>query len=432
MKYFRLTSLFLVLNTTIVFSQNKWESFHIKDSLTGETVSLLAKDSSGNIWIGTDNGICMYDGNKISKPTINKEFPYSKFIRALYVDKQKNVWIAAQNIVAKYDGNSWQKFIATGNVNDTTPGYASSIIEDNEGNIWMNSDKKLFKYSNGKWTIKNYNDYISNITFDEYNNIWLTGDNCSVLYKNNILFTLNNDSIHSYPIGRNPIINDNDKNVWVMTSNNGVYKYDGVNMVNYNSKTDQIDDRVMSIILNKKGQVCIGTLGGVSIFKNGKFENYNHSNGLANDSVLTLKEDKLGNLWCTTLKGISKFDGQTWTNYSPKDSTYYLQNLIFDDNNNVFVGGFMGGGLLKFTPNTTAGVDIFEQNQNMIYPNPTSKYLNINQEFESFSLLDIKGSAILKSNSKSSQIDISNLQSGVYILQLYNNETVKYQRIIKE
>jgi len=55
----------------------------------------------------------------------------------------------------------------------------------------------------------------------------------------------------------------------------------------------------------------------------------------------------------------------------------------------------------------------------LIYPNPTSSTIEVQQEFSVAKVYDLSGKELLKSNSKT--IDLSELPSSVYLLRLYDN-----------
>ncbi|MBS3738912.1 MAG: T9SS type A sorting domain-containing protein [Psychroflexus sp.] len=82
---------------------------------------------------------------------------------------------------------------------------------------------------------------------------------------------------------------------------------------------------------------------------------------------------------------------------------------------------------------TTLSTDEFEKSGISVYPNPASNLVNINfsqntDELEQIALYDLNGRLILtrklNSNDIEQQIDVSNLSSGVYILEI---NTVKHQ-----
>ncbi len=72
------------------------------------------------------------------------------------------------------------------------------------------------------------------------------------------------------------IFQDKKNNYWFGSDGEGVYRYDGKNMVNFTTK-----------------------------------------DGLCNDRIRQIQEDKFGNMFFSTLNGISKFDGKKFTTLQP-------------------------------------------------------------------------------------------------------------------
>lgn len=61
-----------------------------------------------------------------------------------------------------------------------------------------------------------------------------------------------------------------------------------------------------------------------------------------------------------------------------------------------------------------------------IYPNPTSDYIRINSDnIDSVSIFNISGKLVLKDDSKSKEIDISQLSSGTYLIKI-GSETQRF------
>ena len=69
-----------------------------------------------------------------------------------------------------------------------------------------------------------------------------------------------------------------------------------------------------------------------------------------------------------------------------------------------------------------------------IYPIPTTKYLNFSGNIEMSELIffDLSGNLIRQYKLNSNSIDISDLNSGIYIIQLINKKKTIIQRIIKK
>ncbi len=80
----------------------------------------------------------------------------------------------------------------------------------------------------------------------------------------------------------------------------------------------------------------------------------------------------------------------------------------------------------------TTGVDNeIVLKSNIVSPNPAFQVLNVLSEFEHFIIADISGSNLLEGK-YSSKIDIESLDSGIYIIQIYDNDSlIGVQRFVK-
>lgn len=135
----------------------------------------------------------------------------------------------------------------------------------------------------------------------------------------------------------------------------------------------------------------------------------------------------------------SKDGGETWEEISTDLLGYLITNsteIIFNDENSADVYfQVMDLGLIKYNLDLTtlSTGDFTDQNsQIQIYPNPTSGILNIDSESEilQLNMYDLSGKKV--SVSKSSQMNISALPKGVYILNILTKDGKKStQKIIK-
>ena len=119
------------------------------------------------------------------------------------------------------------------------------------------------------------------------------------------------------------------------------------------------------------------------------------------------------------------------------DTTINYNDLVFTTNrytNNPIIIT-----IPKVLDPSTVGVGqvVSLQNKIKIYPNPTSKYIYINQGIKKelkFSVFNINGQLIKSSllNSISNKIDLSNLKNGVYFIRIETENEVKTRKIIKK
>ncbi|MEA3445950.1 MAG: two-component regulator propeller domain-containing protein [Bacteroidota bacterium] len=153
---------------------NYWENFTTANGLPSDTLYDLCKDSIGNIWLATGNGIASFQNNvfnvySTAQGLINNQ------TRSIYVDSNGNIWVGTIAGLSKYDGVSWQNFTQT---NGLAGNMVNDIFEDSQGNMWFGTEQGLSKFSNQNFT--NYstadglsNNHINCITQDENDNIWV-------------------------------------------------------------------------------------------------------------------------------------------------------------------------------------------------------------------------------------------------------------------
>ena len=116
------------------------------------------------------------------------------------------------------------------------------------------------------------------------------------------------------------------------------------------------------------------------------------------------------------------FDGAKWKSSSVTPNGSPMIRLIFDSN-------FWGG--------TSAIKNLTEDKNNItVYPNPTNAYLNISSERNTLfniSIANMLGETVKSEQSVSNQINISQLQNGIYLLSLTDTQTGKTfrKKIIK-
>ncbi|MEA3443977.1 MAG: two-component regulator propeller domain-containing protein [Bacteroidota bacterium] len=151
-----------------------WENFTVADGLPNDTVYDLCKDSIGNIWLATGNGIASFQNNTFTVYNTAHGLIENQ-TRSIYFDSNENIWVGTIAGLSKYDGNSWLNYT---HQNGLAGNLVNSIFEDSQGNMWFGTDQGLSKFSNQNFI--NYttadglsNNHINCITQDQDENIWV-------------------------------------------------------------------------------------------------------------------------------------------------------------------------------------------------------------------------------------------------------------------
>lgn len=121
-----------------------------------------AMDSNQHIWLGTGNGICVFDLNtKIFRSDILPDHiqPFTKSVRFIFEDSRKNLWFCDDKEgVVKIDAHlgRFEHFTTDDFLPSNT---VTSITEDANGGLWLSTQRGLLYYQNNGEHIQFYSLY---------------------------------------------------------------------------------------------------------------------------------------------------------------------------------------------------------------------------------------------------------------------------------
>lgn len=104
-------------------------------SETYKNINVIEEDASGNIWIGTDNGLIKWNGTSYTYMSLQNGLPDNK-ISSLRRDSKRRLWIGTRRgrTVSWIDSKGLHQLSL---LNGRDSCSVNDIIEDRRGNIWF-------------------------------------------------------------------------------------------------------------------------------------------------------------------------------------------------------------------------------------------------------------------------------------------------------
>ena len=314
--------LFFIINNTYSQSFNnlKFRTYGLREGLPFNRISSVGKDSSGFIWVSTEEGVCRFDGVRFEYFKSGDETPYKLRSSGQYFiasDNHKRLWIGGDN-----------------------------------GLAWYNAAQNRFEYPQ----FKGYSDSIpiQRFWFDKKNTLWAFSNDQLIAINTN---TLNLDTMPAHFRGCFDVYGDSKGRIWAT----GV----GGKLMQYNIQTKQmtvqkVPFESLDIFEDSKGWIWFtgGKLFGLNpqtqviegflpekmpdseIFMTRHLSTFPHFTA---DSIL----------WVTTLNhGIVLFNLNThkFLERFIKKDPLLLSSLpgnrlryLFDDGKNLWIAPFSGG-----------------------------------------------------------------------------------------
>jgi ligand-binding sensor domain-containing protein len=288
------------------------------NSLPQGIVSCLEEDSDGTLWIGTENGLYVYDSenDQFKKISLDFEDVDVSYVRAMLNEGDSLLWVEVlSGHLLKFDKKK-EKVIASW---QHTPlwqpyYYYHDIYRDKLGVLWIGARNlhpfyldeeanKLVYIQVGQKTGQKREEDVSCYFEDSFGKFWISG--LDGVYNYN---RANNYFTRFLPVSTFTIIQTENGNVWFGTGK-GIYQYDkeANKLYHYdadiNSPNSLPNNHINKLYEDKQGTIWIGTDDGLAMYmaSNEYIKYFNHIPGnnqtASSDFVTASIVDYEGNVW---------------------------------------------------------------------------------------------------------------------------------------
>ncbi len=341
------------------WSVRVWQS---DDGLPNNRVTGLAQTPDGYLWVGTYSSPARFDGVRFDEYS-PRDFAgsVSHKISALELSQNGGLWIGAlHSAVFLADMKTIRAFES-----GLTDKEVQTLTEDGQGALWITSrggflsrlkdgQLKVFGRDDGLPDSIRPDRYVCAIARDIHGRIWFSKDGRVGLFRREKLESL----LHLGPLntricgasmggiwlcfdgklchyaegsplqqkgvvpwnaGRTEptvVFEDRDRGVWIGTSDNGLFHYDGTRI----ESVPTSDPEITRIIQDREGNVWVGTAsGGLNRICPRVVSLETPDTGLPSAIVQSICEDSSGTIWITDQNGqLARRQGTSWEILSDK------------------------------------------------------------------------------------------------------------------
>lgn len=301
-----------------------WES-PISARLSQSIVIDTFQDSSGALWLATQEGLNRYDGKRVEiyrSNILSEQGIAPGPLIGIKEDARGNVWVATRTSIQRFD---------TANRTFETPaplkGKAEKINAfdiDSSGRIWIGSDLGIDIYNptseqvTSVLTLDRFGQIsaeIKDLTISENNVAYSAIDNVGLMKIDFSGETLLSEIISSAPLKASDLwsVTLGKDKAWIATLNAGILTVDlGTGELGTIEKTQSYDglpSNTVNDIFIDQDRLWVGTSNGLAVSADGGrtfqvFADFN--DGLANDPVYSISRSRDGTYWVGTLVGLAQ------------------------------------------------------------------------------------------------------------------------------
>ena len=307
--------------------------------LASNQIWTVACDKKGNLYIGhvlTGFSILSVKDKTVKNFVHREEDPNSlpdNEVLCIFIDKSDNIWVGTNNGLALFNPET-ERFICFYNQKDNSNSLVSntifSITQSNDDQLWIGTEK-------GGISILNIR-----------KEMFLSPENISFqnIYQSDDDFGLSHSTVRA-------IYQDSFNNIWIGTYSGGInfishipeYFHKWQHPAFFGEKNELNVKEAWGMCEDNAGNIWVGTDGGgIQVFSEGTLtEIYTkENNNLSDNAILAALRDSEGNLWFGTFHGgICIYNSKTklFNSFHPAGfDAQIIRSLYEDDRKNIWIG----------------------------------------------------------------------------------------------
>lgn len=345
------------------FDGKQFLNFNRRNGLIEHNVNAISGDAEGRIFAGTNKGLSiLYEGkfrNYDYFPGYDNPWVTSfcrGYHHSIYIGTRRGLFMFKQGEVKP--------------VAKLRDYQVNCLLNPDTSVIFVGTDKGVVIYGHNTFKLLNKDLGLAGdriLSLAKYRNLLIIGTSTGLSTFNLATYAINNYFIEHGLIDEyiTTLVNQDDKVLWI-GSPGGLMQFDGKQLNYYNIGANNNSNQVRSSIVDREGNLWLGTHSGLYRYRDNSFSSFDEVPGLSTSLVFQIFRDKKKDLWICT-----------------------QNNGVFRQSQNFFKRYGVAEGL----PDNTSHAALQDREGRMLFGSTDGLYQLQNERFQKISLgKDYKGS----------------------------------------
>lgn len=319
-----------------------------ESGIIGIQVNDITQDSEGYIWVATRSGVSRYDGKNFVN-YVRKDGLAESNCTTIFCDNENRIWVGHQTAGISIIYSDSIQHISEKNV--LVNNEVHDIFQDNEGKIWVATFGGVSIFDGSTWTTLTIKDgLVSNnsqaISQDDKNQIWIGtfGSGLSVINGSDTRHLhLGNGLVNNYVTSLHFA---NGKMMVGTLGGLSIWKDDAFK--NTSAKDGLSNSQVNKVATSSNGDVWLATYNGLNRVRNSNLLRLSEENGLPNNEVLSVFVDSEENTWFGTKKGLVRIQSLAFSHHFSTSEMDIDPSFLYRDSKGKLWAANEAGGVLAF------------------------------------------------------------------------------------
>jgi signal transduction histidine kinase/ligand-binding sensor domain-containing protein/CheY-like chemotaxis protein/HPt (histidine-containing phosphotransfer) domain-containing protein len=367
------------------------------DGLPAGGVRTILQDSRGFMWLGTEDGLVRYDGQRLVRyaysPEAKRGLP-GNFIRQIVEGPHHNLWVAIKSGgIARWNRSSNDFTVfrhEPHDPNSIASDEVRALSVDAGGRVWIGTtdagldvlDPRSHRIEHLRHDPANpaslASDHVTTLALDREGNLWVgTDKGLDELAAGQQAFR------HFRPVAGDPqslsgsfvtqVLEDRTGSLWIGTFDGGLDRMDHDGRVVQVFRHDPHDpgslasNDVHALLEDREGHFWVGTSAGLDLLDRatGTIVHYQHEHAdpdsLRDSFIMSLYQDSSGLVWIgTSTGGVDRWDPRSAQLGARRPDWLdgrFVTAFADAPDGRVWIAS-MGGGLVQYDPDTGQKVDL--------------------------------------------------------------------------